>query len=294
MDGLYSDKSGDGEVAFCSLSGINVARVSDEEYAEIAELTLEAIDIMIERAPMMTESMKQDILRRRSVGVGILGLAVDLYNHNLDYNGSSESLARVRYVAERHYYYLLKASQKLAAEAKWGVSGIKTDWLPIDTATNKQTTFDWEALRGLPRKHSVLVAHMPTESSSLLSGVPNSVYPPREKLVYKKARKGVVQFICQEMLDKHLTAWQVDNINMSKYYGEIQDFTDQAISADGWVDPAKYPDDKVPMSVLMKEFIAHYKLGNKTRYYINTKPKRATTLHSNVESLEEDCESCKL
>lgn len=121
------------------------------------------------------------------------------------------------------------------------------------------------------------------------------MYPPREKLVYKKARKGVVQFICQEMTEgKHLTAWEVDNINMSKYYGEIQDFCDQAISADGWVDPSKYPDDKVPMSVLMKEFIAHYKLGNKTRYYINTKPKRATTLHSNIEEVDEGCESCKL
>lgn len=167
MDDLLSNNS-KGETAFCSLSGIVVGKVSDEEYEEIAELVLEAIDIMIDRAPMMTKAMKKDILERRSVGVGIVGLAVDLYNNNLDFDGSNASVERVAYVAERHYYYLLKASQKLAETSGISVKGIKQDWLPIDTAVNKpQLNFDWEALRGKPRKHSVLVAHMPTESSSL-------------------------------------------------------------------------------------------------------------------------------
>lgn len=167
MEDLLSNNS-KGETAFCSLSGIVVGKVSDEEYEEIAELVLEAIDIMIDRAPMMTKAMKKDILERRSVGVGIVGLAVDLYNNNLDFDGSNASVERVAYVAERHYYYLLKASQKLAETSGISVKGIKQDWLPIDTAVNKpQLNFDWEALRGKPRKHSVLVAHMPTESSSL-------------------------------------------------------------------------------------------------------------------------------
>lgn len=293
MKELYSAEAS-GETAFCSLSGINVAAVGDDEYEHIADLVVEAIDIMIENAPMMTESMKADILSRRSIGVGMLGLAVDLYNNNLDYNGSVASLERVRYLAERHYYYLLKASQKLAKASGFSVKGIDVDWLPIDTAMKKTTSFDWEALRGKPRKHSVLVANMPTESSSLLSGVPNSVYSPREKIVYKKCRKGVVQFICKEFVEgKHLTAWDIDNNVMSKYYAEIQDFTDQATSCDMFRNPENCPDGKVPMSVLMKEFVTHFKLGNKTWYYVNTKPKRAKTLHSDVEA-EEGCESCKL
>lgn len=166
MKELYSSKA-TGETAFCSLSGINVAAVTDDEYGHIADLTLEAIDIMIENAPMMTDSMKADIMSRRSVGVGMLGLAVDLYNNNLDYDGSIESLERVRYLAERHYYYLLKASQKLSEASGFAVEGIDVNWLPIDTAMKKDRKFDWESLRGKPRKHSVLVAHMPTESSSL-------------------------------------------------------------------------------------------------------------------------------
>lgn len=120
------------------------------------------------------------------------------------------------------------------------------------------------------------------------------MYSPREKIVYKKCRKGVVQFICKEFVEgKHLTAWDIDNNVMSKYYSEIQDFTDQATSCDAFRAPENYPDGKVPMSVLMKEFVTHFKLGNKTWYYVNTKPKRATTLHNTVEA-EDGCESCKL
>lgn len=297
MDDLLSNNS-KGETAFCSLSGIVVGKVSDEEYEEIAELVLEAIDIMIDRAPMMTKAMKKDILERRSVGVGIVGLAVDLYNNNLDFDGSNASVERVAYVAERHYYYLLKASQKLAETSGISVKGIKQDWLPIDTAVNKpQLNFDWEALRGKPRKHSVLVAHMPTESSSLLSNTPNGLYAPRQRIVTKKSRKGLVQFICQEFIEgKHLTAWDVDTVHMSEYYGVVQDFTDQAISCDSWVVPENYPDDKVPLSTLMKQWIAHVKFGNKTKYYVNTRPKRAKTIHSDVsvETEEDGCVSCKL
>jgi ribonucleotide reductase alpha subunit len=292
---LYGSRSKQGETAFCSLSAINVSKVSDEEYEEIAELTLEAIDIMIEQAPMMTKAMKADILERRSVGVGITGLASELYQSNLDYNDSTEALEKVSYLAERHYYYLLKASQKLAEEAKWSVSGIKKDWLPIDTAVGEfKTHFDWEALRGKPRKHSVLVAHMPCESSSLLSGSTNGLYPVRDKIISKKSRKGVVQFICNEWKQGvHKPAWDVDNITLSKVYGFIQNFTDQAISADFYVVPEKFADGKVPMSQLIKEWVIHAKLGNKTKYYVNTKTTKSKTLHSAVEE-EDGCVSCKL
>jgi len=272
MEDVYQPVS-KGETAFCSLSAINVSLVSFDEYEEIAELTLEAVDIMIDNAPMMSVSMRNDIMKRRSVGIGITGLASRMYKEGYDYDGSDESLNFVQKLAEYHYYYLLKASQKLSARDGYSVEGIKKDWLPIDTAINKPIAgFDWGALRGKPRKHSVLVAHMPTESSSLLSGSSNSIYPVRKKVINKRSRRGIVQFICDEFDEsKYMTAWQVDNIVMSKYYGRIQDNTDQAISADSWVDPARYEDEKVPMSYLMKHFVAHARLGNKTKYYVNTK-----------------------
>lgn len=314
MGELYSKRVTKGETAFCSLSAINVMRTSIEEYEEIAELALRGVDIMIDKAPMMTKSMKADIMKRRSVGIGIIGLAGHLYHNGFDYDGSESSLNEVQKVAENHYFWLLKASQKLSEEDGVEVGGIDTRWLPIDTAISKTVTdLDWESLRGKPRKHSVLVAHMPTESSSLLSSAPNGVYPIRRKVLNKKSRKGLVQYICEPFDPKvHKTAWDVGNITMTKYYSRIQDYTDQAISADYYV--AMKDASKLPMSTLLKEWVAHAKLGVKTKYYLNTNDYKGGSiqqemfkeqqllqeekaLHPTLEVEDEDedgCSSCKL
>lgn len=315
MQDLFSKRSV-GETAFCSLSALNVAKIKDAaEYEHMADLVVRAIDIMIDKAPMMTKSMKESIMRRRSIGVGITGLASLLYKKGMDFDGSPESLELVRDIAEMHYYYLLKASINLADELGSSVKGIDLNWLPIDTATNKSSKLDWEHLRGRPRRHSVLVAHMPTESSSLLSGSSNGVYPIRNKVINKRSRKGLVQYICAEFDEaRNKTAWEVDNIVMSRYYSAIQDWSDQAISADFYNNPNKYPSGRVPMSVLMKEWVAHFKLGNKTKYYLNTNDfnggsiqdvRRNTSAISPTPSNqgspfpemigdEDGCDSCKL
>jgi len=297
MQDLYGDES-EGQTAFCTLAAINVAKVSFTEYEHIASVALKAVDLMIDKAPMMTTSMKNSIMRRRSAGVGITGLASALYKNGLDYDGSEESFSFVSKLAEHHYFYLLKASQQLSKESGYAVEGIKKDWLPIDTSYNKDytSTLDWEALRGKDRKHSVLVAHMPTESSALFCDAPNSLYPIRQPVINKKSRKGVIQYICKEWTKGNLLAWDVDNTTLAKYYSRVQDFSDQAISADYYFDPSKYEDEKKPLSELMKEWVAQAKLGNKTQYYMNTRDYNGggiqELLGTSVE--EEACESCKL
>lgn len=314
MYDLYSSSS-NGETAFCSLSAINVMNVEDSEYEEIAQLALEAVDILIDKAPMMTESMKASIMKRRSIGIGITGLAGKLYQNDLDYDGSEESLDFVQSIAERHYFYLLKASQNLSKESGFSVDGVDLNWLPIDTAVSKKRILDldWESLRGAPRKNSVIVAHMPTESSAVLSGSPNGIYPVRQKIIYKKSRKGLVQYICEPFDEnKNLTAWEVKNSDLSKYYSRIQDYSDQGISCDFYVTPSKYEGGKVPMSILFKEWVIHAKLGNKTKYYVNTNDKNGGSIQDKMMSDmvksqttlkridtgddedEDACESCKL
>lgn len=297
MQDLYAEES-EAETAFCTLSAINVAKVSFTEYEHIASVALKAVDLMIDKAPMMTTSMKNSIMRRRSAGVGITGLASALYKNGLDYDGSEESLSFVSKLAEHHYFYLLKASQQLSKESGYAVGGIKKDWLPINTSYNKgySPTLDWEALRGKDRKHSVLVAHMPTESSALFCDAPNSLYPIRQAVINKKSRKGVIQYICKEWTKGTLLAWDVDNTTLAKYYSRVQDFSDQAISADYYFDPSKYEDEKKPLSELMKEWVAQAKLGNKTQYYMNTRDYNGGGIQEllGTEVEEEACESCKL
>lgn len=286
----------EGETAFCSLAAINAGKVLPSEYEEIAEVALRAVDRMIELTPAMTPTMRESMLRRRSVGIGITGLAEFLHRQGLDYDGSVESLTATSKLSETHYYYLLKASQKMVVDGTCvPVEGIDQNWLPVDTMLNNyELYYNWERLRGKPRGHSVLVAHMPTESSAVFSDASNGLYPPRERVVYKKARTGVVQFIVKAK--KFLTAWEVPNITLSKYYSRVQDFTDQGISADYYVVPEEFPNGKVPLSQLMKEWVAQARLGVKSAYYVNTRDKKAKTIKEIMaeEVQEDDCTNCKI
>lgn len=171
LDLYAGDVNGDskGEVAFCSLAAINYGKALLSEIPELTDIALRIVDSMIERAPGMTEPMKRQMLKRRSVGIGITGLANYLYANGLDYDGSPESFEAVNTLAEAHMFHLYKNSIKMLEET--GLDPVDvTDWLPIDTRVNamKYTTkMPWESIRGLPRQHSVLVAHMPTESSAV-------------------------------------------------------------------------------------------------------------------------------
>lgn len=278
-----------GEIAFCSLSAINVAAVSEEEYMDAAERALRTVDVMIEKAAQyaMSPAIKKDLLRRKSVGIGITGLAGFLYQQGLDYDGSVGSLEAVEELCELHYYSLLKASQKIAEETGFCVEGVDLNWLPIDTmSSTKEPTLDWERLRGKPRAHSVLVAHMPCESSSAASASENGVYPSRQQVMYKKARRGNVQYISQHFIpNKTLTAWEVD---MVPYYERIQSYTDQGISADYYLDFTTYENKKVPMEDMVTWFIEQGVKGIKSAYYHNFKDGAAANNQAS------DCDSCKL
>lgn len=277
-----------GEVAYCALAAINVSVVDISEYFAVAERALRTVDRMIDLSVALHPGLEEQLKSRRSAGVGITGLAGMIYDKGLDYDGSYESLVEVEQLAATHYYALLQASQKMAKESGFSVKGINTDWLPIDTAkpvtdiADWELEYDWEALRGKPRKHSVLVAHMPCESSSAFSNSTNGVYPTRKRVIYKSARTGKVQFIVPGYTSDKLSVWDV---NMIPYYQAIQNSSDQAISADHYTDFTKYEGKKVPETVIISWFIKQAKAGLKSAYYQNFK---------DTESLEDDCVSCKL
>ena len=301
MEDLYLDNTmrGSGETAFCSLGAIvPVNIVDDTEYKRVAYTLVKTINKLIAKCPKMTKNHERTMLERMSLGVGITGLAEYLYKQGYDYDGSDKSLEFVSDLAEKHCFYLYKASQKLSEETGVEVEGVDLDWLPVDTKVSKfEPKMDWESVRGKPRVNSVLIAHMPTESSALASGVTNGLYPPRKRIINKKSRKGVVQFICKDFVEGvNLLAWGVDNIVLSRYYSAVQDWTDQGISADTYVDPRKYDGGKKPLSLLLKEWVAHFRLGNKSMYYVNTYDNDESSVFdlATKEVVEEDCESCKL
>lgn len=272
MGDLYATKKSNGETAFCSLGAINPISIDTfDDYQSVADILVEAINIYIQKAPMMTEAMKNDILNRKSIGVGITGLAQYLYNHGEDYDhpNAKETVAQL---AERHYYCLLKASQKLVGGKGMHKvpEGIDLNWLPIDTMKNTwyKPKLDWEKLRGLPRVNSVLVAHMPTESSAVFSNATNGLYPVRQRIINKQSRHGNIQYIAPN--GSYKLAWDISNNVLADIYSIVQDFTDQAISADYYVDFTKYPNGKVGLAQLMTEWVHQARAGVKTMYYVNS------------------------
>ena len=298
MEDLYLD-NGSGETAFCSLGAlVPVNIVNDAEYKRVAYTLVKTINKLIVKCPKMTKNHERTMLARMSLGVGITGLAEYLYKQGYDYDGSNKSLEFVSDLAEKQCFYLYKASQKLSEETGVEVEGVDLNWLPVDTKVGKfEPKMDWESIRGKPRVNSVLIAHMPTESSALASGVTNGLYPPRKRIINKKSRKGVVQFICKDFIEGvNLLAWDVDNVILSRYYSAAQDWTDQGISADTYVDPRKYDGGKKPLSLLLKEWVAHFRLGNKSMYYVNTYDNDESSVFdlATKEVVEEDCESCRL
>ena len=289
MHDLYANGNySEGETAFCSLGAINPLKITTIlKYQEIADILVEAINIYIDRAPMMTESMKADIMNRRSIGVGITGLAGWLYKQNLDYDMEIRTKNAVAELAEMHYYCLLKASQNLYQGTS--PEGIDLNWLPIDTRVNDWYTpkLDWESLRGKPRVNSVLVAHMPTESSAVFSNATNGLYPVRQKVINKQSRYGNIQYIAPK--GSYKLAWDITNNYLADVYSVIQDFTDQAISADYYVDFTKYDGGKVGLKQLMQEWVYQARKGNKTMYYVNSNDD-----NGGMFSNDDGCSVCKL
>lgn len=162
MPDLYSNTSA-GEMGFCTLAAINVTKVPDAEYENVAYVAVKTLNELINRVEMFAPSLKAKLVSRRSLGVGITGLAGYLAAKGLKYADVGE----IETLAEKHYYYLLKASID-QAEEYGSVKGIDANWLPIDTKrTVNVPELDWENLRGKCRANSVLVAHMPTESSAV-------------------------------------------------------------------------------------------------------------------------------
>lgn len=288
MQDLYSEKSL-GETAFCSIGAINVQRMHPTDHKELARLMVVTINKLIDKCHMFADSMYESITRRRSIAVGMTGLAGYLYAQGLDYDGTTESLRTVSDLAERHYYYLLKASQDLVEQGLYSPCvGINTNWLPIDTMKfHKESTLDWGSLRDKPRANSVLVAHMPAESSALFSNSTNGLYPVRQQIIDKTSRYGSIQYIAPRGI--YMTAWETSNKALALTYAAIQDFTDQSISADYYCDYTVLENGKVKMSQLIDEFIFQSMVGCKSMYYVNSNDDNGGSLTQQLET--QGCES---
>jgi ribonucleoside-diphosphate reductase alpha chain len=316
---------GEGEIALCILSAINVGKVkSDEELEELCDLSVRGLDELIDYQKYPVKAAEIATKARRSLGIGFIGLAH--YLAKLGYNYSSqEAWDAVHGLSESFQYYLLKASNQLAKEKGYceyfgrtkyadGILPIDTYKKDVDEISSIGLQHDWETLRasilehGL--RHSTLSAQMPSESSSVVSNATNGIEPPRGFLSVKKSKKGPLKQIVPQyhtLKNNYTLLWDMpNNTGYINVVAVMQKFFDQAISGNWSYNPENYKDNEVPVSVMARDLLSTYRYGWKTSYYQNTydiktdevveEPKQ--DLQSLLQELsgadETTCDSCSI
>jgi len=317
---------GEGEIALCILSAINVGIIKDvKDLEELCDLAVRALEEIIDYQKYPVGAAERSTKARRSLGVGYIGLAHYLAKHHAKYE-DPKSWKLVHELTEAFQYYLLKASNTLAKERGacdyFNRTKYSDGLLPIDhykkdldDVVDVKLQYDWEALRadikehGL--RHSTLSAQMPSESSSVVSNATNGIEPPRGYLSVKKSKKGPLKQIVPQYqtLKNHYTLlWDMpSNEGYINIVGVMQKFFDQSISGNWSYNPTQFENNEVPMSVMFNDLLTTYKLGWKTSYYQNTYDYKTDDdivdepIEINTQSQQElpeqdaeDCEACAI
>ena len=315
---------GHGEIALCILSAINIGTLEKiKDLKEICDLSVRALDEIIDHQDYPVKAAEISTRRRRSLGIGYIGLAHYLARKGVKYD-DKRACEEVNKLTEAFQYFLLESSNNLAKEkgkceyferTKYsdGILPIDTYKKDVDKIVNKKLRYDWEDLRkrikedGL--RHSTLSAQMPSESSSVVSNETNGVEPPRDYLSVKKSKKGPLKQIVPDYrkLKKNYTLlWDMkNNDGYIKIIAVMQKYFDQGISGNWSYNPEHYEDNQVPVSEMTKDLLNTYKYGWKTSYYHNTydgkseeEPQHNIGVYDNVPETkkkdDEDCEACAI
>ena len=186
-----------GEIALCILSAINLGLIKEkDELKDLCDLSVRALEEIIDYQEYPVEAAKKSTLARRSLGIGYIGLAHYLAKNKVKYD-DKKAWKLVDEITEAFQYYLLKASNTLAKErgaceyfdkTKYsdGILPIDSYKKDVDDIVKRKLSYDWTSLRNdiksIGLRHSTLSAQMPSESSSVVSNATNGVEPPRDFL----------------------------------------------------------------------------------------------------------------
>ena len=279
-----------GEIALCTLSAFNLGALNNlDELEELADLTVRALDALLDYQDYPVAAARTATMNRRTLGIGVINYAYYLAKNGVRYSDDS-ALGLTHRTFEAMQYYLLKASVNLAKEygacPLFNQTVYSKGKLPIDTykkdldaVCSEPLHYDWESLRadivkyGL--RNSTLTALMPSETSSQIANATNGIEPPRGLVSVKASKDGILKQVVPEfetLKDAYETLWQLPgNEGYLKLVGVMQKFVDQSISANTAYDPNKFEGSKVSMKQMLKDLLTAYKYGVKTLYYHNTR-----------------------
>ncbi len=310
---LKSPCSDKGEIALCILSAFNLGEINNlYEIKKLSLLLVRALDELIDYQKYPVYAAKYSIVNRRSLGIGVINFAYYLAKNGVRYSdGSAKKLTHKTF--ELIQYYLLRASNILAKEKGKcnffkdtnyykGILPIDTYKKDVDSICNEPLYCNWNKLRTKIKKYglrnSTLSAIMPSETSSQISNATNGIEPPRGYITIKASKNGVLKQVLPEIIrlkNKYELLWDLpNNLGYLHLMSIIQKFIDQSISTNTSYNPLNFKNNRIPITVLLKDLLISYKLGIKTLYYQNIKDGA-----EDQQNYEQDfislfnCDSCK-
>ena len=277
----------EGEIALCVLSAFNLGACSLDEYPALARMAVRALDNLIDYQNYPIKQAEKMKLRR-SVGVGVTNYAYYLANKGLKY--TDEQAKGVTYkLFETISWSLINASVELAEEkgrcglyeeTKWakGILPIDNYKKDLDVICNPDLTMEWEDLRermnSFGIRNSTLMALMPSETSSQITNSTSGIEPPRGLITIKQSKDGIIPQAVPDLArlrNAYQLLWDLpDNKAVIELTAIMQKFVCQGISTNFNYFPARFPDGKLPIKVVMQDMLLFYTLGGKQIYYHNS------------------------
>jgi ribonucleoside-diphosphate reductase alpha chain len=317
LTNIYDEE---GEISLCTLSAINWGNIKEpKDFERPCKLAVRALDELLDYQDYPVKAAYRSTMNRRPLGVGIINLAYWLAKNDFKYSDDS-SLTKLDEYMEAMSYYLIKASVDLAMEKGACPKSNETKYaqgiMPVDSRKQDLDELvpyvercDWDSLRAAAKaygiRNSTLMALMPAETSAQIANATNGIEPPRSYISIKQSKHGVLKQVVPEfkkLKSKYELLWdQKSPEGYIKICAVLQKYIDQAISVNTSYNPQFYPDEKVPMSDMIRHTLLHYKLGGKTLYYFNTYDgqgeiniaKLMEDLPAELPS-QSDCESCTI
>lgn len=278
----------DGRIALCTLSAINWGNVrKPQDFEKMCTLAIRGLDSLLSYQDYPVKAAKNSAMGHRPLGVGIINLAYWMAKNDMTY--SEPNLDLIDQYAEAWSYYLIKASADLAKESGpclWndetkyseGILPIDTYKKDVDELVTPTERMPWDELRVQLKetgiRNSTVAALMPSESSSQISNATNGIEPPRSLVSVKQSKHGVLRQVVpgiHRLKNKYELLWdQKSPEGYLKIMAVLQKYIDQGISVNTSYNPIYFEDEKIPMSVLLKDLLMFYKYGGKQLYYFNT------------------------
>jgi len=315
---LYDVNDPNGEIALCTLSAVNWGIMKTKEHMErVCDLAVRGLDALLDYQKYPVLAAELATMKRRPLGIGIINFAYWLAKNDSTYQ--DPNLELVDEWAEAWSYYLIKASADLAVEkgacscnneTKYGlgITPNQTYKKDVDELVPHKERMDWDSLRAQLKetgiRNSTLMALMPAETSAQISNSTNGIEPPRSFISVKQSKDGVLKQVVPgypRLKNKYDLLWdQKSPEGYLKICAVLQKYIDQGISVNTSYNPEHYEDEKIPMSVLLKDLLMFYKYGGKQLYYNNTFDGQGEINTDDIPELargdldEEECEGCTI